>query len=149
MPLYEWLRALHILAVIALMAGLLYLPRLFVYHVKHSYDQKMSAVFSLMESNLLKIIINPSIIIVWIIGLWLLHIRVSSQGWEILLQPWIIIKLIGALILTGYHGFLVSQTKKLQSQSSKISEKQWRLINEIPFVLAIIMVISAVIEYGS
>jgi len=149
MSLYEWMRALHILAVIALMAGLLYLPRLFVYHVKNSDKSDVTDVLELMETNLLKIIINPSLIVVWLLGFFLLHIRAQSQGLSILWEPWMLVKLISALVLTAYHGFLTNQTKKIKSGISKITEKEWRMLNEVPFVLAIIMVISVVIEYGA
>lgn len=149
MSIYEWVRAIHILAVIALMAGILYLPRLFVYHVKHITDNNIVSIFRIMETNLLKIIINPSLIIVWILGLWLFHVRADSQGLSIILQPWMFIKMMCAVILTAYHGFLVIQYKKLQTGLSSLTEKQWRLANEIPFLLAIIMVISVVIEYGN
>ncbi|ESQ75880.1 CopD family protein [Asticcacaulis sp. AC402] len=144
---YDLARGLHIVAVIAWMAGLLYLPRLFVYHVKHSAEPAVTGVFSVMERNLLRIIMNPAMVITWVFGGWLLHMRITGGGWEILAQPWLVVKLTGVVILTGYHHFLAVRFKKLQAGQDIGTEKFWRMINELPILLALVMVLSVTLEW--
>ena len=145
---YDLVRGLHILAVIAWMAGLLYLPRLFVYHVKNAEVTAVTDVFKVMERNLLRLIMNPAMIVAWVMGLTLLYLRFHSH-WASLLSAWIIVKLLGVVAMTGYHHFLAVRFKKMQAGEIVGTEKFWRMINEVPFVLAIIMVLSVTLEYGS
>lgn len=150
MNLYDLARALHILSVIAWMAGLLYLPRLFVYHAKHADEGKLTAVFGVMERNLLRVIMNPAMIAAWLFGLWLIHIDVSERyGWAFFEKPWVIVKLLGVVLLTGYHHFLMARFKKFRDGKPAGSEKFWRRINEVPFILAIIMVLAVTLEFGN
>ena len=147
---YDLVRGLHILAVIAWMAGLLYLPRLFVYHVQNKDKPEVVGVFNVMERNLLRIIMNPAMVAAWVFGLGLIYIDVHDRwGWKFFSEPWVIVKLLGVVLLTGYHHFLSARFKKLQRGEEIGTEKFWRRINEVPFILAIIMVLSVTLEYCS
>lgn len=147
---YDLFRGLHILAVIAWMAGLLYLPRLFIYHIKHAEVSAVTDVFKVMERNLLRMIMNPAMIAAWLFGACLIYIDIHDRwGAGFLTKPWVVVKLAGVVALTGYHMFLANRFKKLQAGEPIGSESFWRKINEIPFVLAIIMVLSVTLEYGS
>ena len=146
---FDLLRGLHIIAVIAWMAGMMYLPRLFAYHTETAppgaeFDKN----FLVWERKLLKIIINPAMILAFIFGGWLLWLR-SGDGadWSFAHQPWMVTKLIGVFLLAGWHGFLAGQRKKIAAGASKYSGRFWRMTNEIPFVLAIIMVLSVTLEW--
>ena len=145
---YDLVRGLHILAVIAWMAGLLYLPRLFIYHIKNADVPAVTSVFNVMERNLLRMIMNPAMIAAYVLGLTLIWLRFHTH-WASLLSTWILVKLAGVVLLTGYHHFLAARFKKLQCGESIGTESFWRKINEVPFVLAIIMVLSVTLEYGS
>ena len=149
MSIYDLLRGLHILAVIAWMAGLLYLPRLFIYHIKNADVPAVTDVFSVMERNLLRIIMNPAMIAAWLfgIGLIVIHVR-SMEGWKFFWEPWFLVKEIGIIAMTGYHHLLSSRFKKLQKGEAIGSESFWRKINEVPFVLAIIMVLAVTLQFG-
>lgn len=145
---YDLLRGLHILAVIAWMAGLLYLPRLFIYHIKNIDKPQVTEVFSVMERNLLRIIMNPAMIVAWILGCLLIWLNVTERfGSTFYHQPWFIVKILGVIAITGYHHFLAVRFKKLQRGEAIGSEGFWRKINEIPFVLAIIMVLAVTVEF--
>src|SRR3569833_2321721 len=98
--MYEWLKAFHIIAVIAWMAGMLYLPRLFVYHCEADVGSTQSETFKVMERRLLKAIINPAMIATWVLGLWLAY----SGGW--FKAPWLHAKLVLVLLMSGVHGVL-------------------------------------------
>src|SRR3954463_8470493 len=100
-PMYEWIKALHVIAVIAWMAGMLYLPRLFVYHCQTPPGSEGSERFKVMERKLLKGIINPSMMAVWLFGLTLAWLT------EAYLEPWFQLKFLLVVILSGFHGFLV------------------------------------------
>ncbi len=146
---YDGVRGLHILAVIAWMAGLLYLPRLFVYHIQNAAKPEVTSVFQVMERNLLRIIMNPAMVVAWIFGLTLLYLRFHTDWSVALRQPWLHVKLLGVVLLTGYHHFLSARFKKLQRGEDIGSEKLWRKLNEVPFLLAIVMVMSVTLEYCS
>ncbi len=145
---YDLVRGLHILAVIAWMAGLLYLPRLFIYHIKNADTPAVTSVFNVMERNLLRMIMNPAMIAAYVFGLTLIWLR-FHEHWASLLSTWILVKLTGVVLLTGYHHFLAARFKKLQRGEPIGTESFWRKMNEVPFVLAIIMVLSVTLEYGS
>jgi protoporphyrinogen IX oxidase len=148
--LYDVLRGLHILAIIAWMAGLLYLPRLFVYHLKHFDQPEITQVFVTMEANLYRIIMNPAMIVSWCLGLSLIYVNISQRwGLKLLWEPWFIVKMAGVIGISFYHLYLGRSLKKLARYEAVGSEKYWRKINEIPFVLAIIMVLSVTTEFLS
>lgn len=138
---YEWLRALHIIAVIAWMAGLLYLPRLFVYHVDAPRGSLQSETFKLMERRLLKFIMNPASIVVWIFGLGLLWANPA-----LLSAPWMHVKLTCVVLMTGVHHAMMVWVRKFARDANTKSAKFYRIINEIPTVLMIIIVIMAVAQ---
>jgi putative membrane protein len=148
MNAYDLARGLHILAVIAWMAGMLYLPRLYAYHVGATRGSEMDLTFQRMEVRLLKIIINPAMIAAWLLGLWLFWLR-SGEGadWSFAHQPWMIAKLAGVLFLSAWHGFLAGARKKFVAGTNTRSEKFWRMTNELPFIAAIIMVLSVTLEW--
>ena len=135
-----WIKAAHVIAVITWMAGMLYLPRLFVYHCEAPPGSEGSERFKVMERRLLKGIINPSMIAVWILGLTLAWI---SQAY---LQTWFQIKFVLVLALSGIHGFLVARWRDFANDRNTRSARFYRIINEVPAVLIVLIVILAVVK---
>ena len=146
---YDLWRALHILAVIAWMAGLLYLPRLFAYHVKATAGSEMDVTFQTMEVKLFRIIMNPAMILAWIFGLTLIWVDGHIRGWGFLHQPWMIVKLAGVLFLTAWHHYLGRARKAFVAGRNTRSNRFWRATNELPFLAAILMVLAVTLEFGS
>ena len=138
--MYEWVKAFHIIAVIAWMAGMLYLPRLFVYHCDAELGSRQSETFKMMERRLLKVIMNPSIMATWVLGIWLLW----SGGW--FAAGWMDTKIVLVLVLSGLHGFLVRWVRDFAYDRNRHSGKFYRIINEVPTVLMIGIVILAVVK---
>jgi protoporphyrinogen IX oxidase len=138
---YDWLRAFHILFVIAWMAGLLMLPRLLVYRIEGK-GEEIRQTMDLAITRLRKIILTPALIGSWSLGLVMLTMRSP----EIFSEGWIHAKLALVLILTGYHGWGVALSRKVANGGVAPRPKTLRLLNELPFVLAIGIVILAVIE---
>jgi putative membrane protein len=145
---YDLLRGLHILAVIAWMAGLLYLPRLFAYHTAAAAGSEMDATFQAMERKLLKIIMNPAFVLAWVFGGLLIWIDGHIRGWGFLLEPWMIAKLAGVLFLTGWHHYLGLARKAFVAGRNSRSNRYWRAVNELPFLAAIVMVLAVTTEFG-
>lgn len=146
---YDLARGLHILAVIAWMAGLLYLPRLFAYHTRATPGSEMDETFATMERKLLKIIMNPAMIAAWVFGGWLIWLDGSQiRGWDFLWKPWMIAKLAGVIFLTGWHHYLMAARKRFERHENQKSEKFWRMVNELPFLAAIVMVLAVTTEFG-
>ncbi|MEQ7153619.1 CopD family protein [Brevundimonas aurifodinae] len=148
MNLYDLARGLHILAVIAWMAGLLFLPRLYAYDAEQADKPEplrgeMRALLRLWQTRMLKIILNPAMVLALVLGLWLIHLG----GAVILTQPWIWAKLVGVFLLLGWHGFLVAERKRISAGISTRTSKFWRMTNEVPFVLAVLMVLSVTLEW--
>ena len=139
---YEWIRAVHIIAVIFWMAGLLYLPRLFVYHSKAKLGGELDETLKLQEKRLLKIIMTPAMAVSFIFGIMLIIIRADAFSG----QGWLYVKLLAVFILIGFHGLLSADVKKFARGERPRSEKFYRLINEIPALLTILIVIMGVIE---
>ncbi len=136
--LYIWLKSAHIIFVIFWMAGLFMLPRFFVYHQESAVGSEEAAKWVDRESKLIKIILNPSIIIMWVVGLFLAwHIGAMAEGW-------FHAKLLFVLGLSGYHGWIVGYAKKLARGERKLTGKQLRLLNEVPGIAAAIIVILVV-----
>jgi putative membrane protein len=135
MNLYLTLKAIHVIAVISWMVGLLYLPRLFVYHVENN-NAEASKIFKVMEKRLMKIIMNPAMIITWLSGLSVLWIL----GFNNIFSLWLSIKFLFVIVLSGYHGFLSKCLKDFESDRNKRSSKFFRVINEIPTIILIIIV---------
>lgn len=139
---YDWFRAFHIIAVIFWMAGLLYLPRLFVYHSTAVLGGELDATLKVQERRLLRIIMNPSMIVALFFGIALLYLR-----WDVLSSSaWLYVKLSGVLVLLGFHMVLSKDRKKFEQGERPRSEKFYRVANEIPPLIAILIVIMAVVE---
>jgi protoporphyrinogen IX oxidase len=141
MNLYLTLKAIHVIAVISWMVGLLYLPRLFVYHVENN-SAESSKVFKVMEKRLMKIIMNPAMIITWFSGLSVLWIL----GFNSIFSLWLSIKFLLVVALSGYHGFLSKCLKDFEFDRNKRSSKFFRVINEIPTIILIIIVFLAIFK---
>ena len=138
--LYLWLKAAHVFAVIAWMAGMLYLPRLFVYHCDAEPGSKQSETFKVMERRLLRVIINPSMVATWVLGLWL--------AWEsgAFAAGWLHAKLVLVLAMSALHGMLSRWTRDFAADRNRHSQKFYRIINEVPALLLIGIVILAVVK---
>jgi putative membrane protein len=138
--LYLWLKAFHVIAVIAWMAGMLYLPRLFVYHCDAPKDSIQSETFKIMERRLLKAIINPAMIVTWVLGLYL----VWDGGWYT--SGWMHAKFALVLIMSGLHGIYVSRLKDFAADKNTRPAKYYRILNEVPTVLMIGIVILVIVK---
>ena len=136
MNTYLLFKSLHLIAVISWMAGLLYLPRIFVYHVENNNDQNTSNIFKVMERKLYFYIMMPAMILSWILGLLL----IGSIGFDQLASTWLQIKLILGFILTIYHLFLGVCLKKFSIDKNTYSSKFYRIFNEVPTILLILIV---------
>ena len=146
---YDLLRGLHIVAVIAWMAGLLYLPRLFAYHSRAAAGSEMDETFKTMERKLLRVIMNPAMTAVLILGGTLIWYDGTRRlGWTFLLTPWMLTKLAGAVFLVGWHHFLGLARKAFERGERPRSERFWRLTNELPFLVAIVMVLAVTTKFG-
>jgi len=140
LDMYEWIKALHVIAVIAWMAGMLYLPRLFVYHCKAEAGSKQSETFKVMELRLLRAIINPAMIVTWLAGLYLAW----AGHWYV--AGWFHVKFLLVLLLSGVHGFLARAVRDFAADRNQRSQKFYRIINEVPTVLMIAIVILVVVK---
>jgi putative membrane protein len=138
--MYLWLKALHIVAVIAWMAGMLYLPRLFVYHAVAPSGSELSETFKTMEHRLLNFIMLPAMIVTWIVGIVLL-----LQG-QWLGAGWFHVKCAIVLAMTFLHGLFAHWVNEFSFDRNRHSQKLYRIVNEIPTVLLIIVVILAVVK---
>jgi protoporphyrinogen IX oxidase len=138
---YVWIKALHVIAVIAWMAGMLYLPRLFVYHCEAEAGSKQSETFKVMERRLLKAIINPAMIVTWLAGIYL----VWSGQW-LFTSWWIYGKIFLVLVLSGVHGLFVRWVKDFAADRNQRSQRFYRVINEVPTILMIGIVILVIVK---
>ena len=138
--MYEWIKALHVIAVISWMAGMLYLPRLFVYHCEAERGSKQSETFKVMERRLLRAIINPAMIVTWLAGLYL------AWAGHLYSAPWFHAKFLLVLILSGVHGFFARCVKDFAGDVNSRSQKFYRIINEVPTVLMILIVICVIVK---
>ena len=145
---YDLMRGLHILAVIAWMAGLLYLPRLFAYHTRAQAGSDMDLTFQEMERKLLRIIMNPAQVLAFAFGLALIWIDGHVRGWGFLGEPWMVVKLAGVVFLTGWHHYLGRARKAFAAGLNRRSNRYWRAVNELPFLAAIAMVLAVTTEFG-
>lgn len=138
--LYRWMLALHVMAVIAWMAGMFYLPRLFVYHCGAEPGSKQSETFKVMERRLLTQIINPAMIVAWAAGIWL----IVAGG--LIHAGWLQAKLVFVLLLSGFHGMLAAYVRDFAADRNRHSEGYYRVINEVPTVLMIAIVVLAIVK---
>ncbi|CAN5591566.1 CopD family protein [soil metagenome] len=148
---YNLLRGLHIISVIAWMAGIMYLPRLFAYHAEALPGGEMDKTFQTMELKLYRIIMGPAMVAAWVFGLALIYVNATQirGGWDYLQQPWMITKLAGIVFLTGWHHFLGAARKKYVAGTSTRTARFWKMTNELPFIAAVIMVLAVTTEFGS
>lgn len=138
--LYPWIKALHVIAIIAWMAGMLYLPRLFVYHCEAEKGSKQSETFKVMERRLLRAIINPAMVASWIFGLWLAW----SGSW--FSAPWLHVKLLAVIALSAAHGYFSASVRAFAEDRNTKDARHWRIVNEVPTVLMILIVILVVVK---
>ena len=138
--MYEWIKAFHVIAIIAWMAGMLYLPRLFVYHCEAEPGSKQSETFKVMERRLLKAIINPAMIVSWLLGIWL----VWQGGWYA--SGWFHAKLALVLALSAVHGAFVRWVRDFAADKNRHTQKFYRIINELPTILMIGIVLLVVLK---
>ena len=143
MELYNYVKAFHVIAVVAWMAGMLYLPRLYVYHVGATRGSELSETLKLMENRLLRFIINPAMIATWILGLILIF------GFDVIdmrTAGWLHVKLTAVVLLTVLHIFLAKWRKDFAADRNTRPAGFYRLINEVPTVLLIIIVIMVIVK---
>ena len=138
--LYDWIKALHVIAVVSWMAGMLYLPRLMVYHCVADKGSVQSETFKVMERRLLKAIINPAMIVTWLAGLWLAY----EGGWY--MAPWFHAKFALVLAMSAMHGFLSRWVRDFANDRNTRSQRFFRIANEVPTVLMIGIVILVVVK---
>ena len=139
---YLLFKSLHLIAVISWMAGLLYLPRIFVYHVENLKDKNTSSIFKIMERKLYFYIMTPAMILTWVFGL----ILISSLGFEALSTTWIKLKLLLVILLTLYHFYLSKLLGNFKTDRNTKSSKFFRIINEAPTILLIFIVFIVVFK---
>jgi putative membrane protein len=138
--MYEWIKAFHIIAVISWMAGMLYLPRLFVYHCDAAPGSVQSETFKIMERRLLYAIMLPSMIVTWALGLTL----AVQGGWFV--SGWLHTKLLFVAVLTGIQVLLILMARDFAADRNTHSQKFFRIINEVPALLMIVIVILVVVK---
>ena len=138
--LYPWIKAAHLIFVIFWMAGLFMLPRFFVYHQECAVGSEEDAKWISREAKLLRIIMNPAMVIVWILGLILVY-QISAYK-----EGWFHLKLLMVLGLSGYHGWMVGYAKKLACGVRTMTDKQLRLANEVPGIAAAVIVILVIVK---
>ena len=135
-----WLKALHVIAVISWMAGLLYLPRLYVYHCEAEKGSRQSETFKVMEQRLLRLIMNPAMIVVWITGpllAWMLHVY---------LDVWMLLKFALVCVLSGFHHAAVRWMKDFQADRNAHPARYFRIANEVPTLIMIGIVVFVVVK---
>ncbi len=137
---YDWIKAVHVIAVISWMAGMLYLPRLFVYHADAEVGSEKSETFKVMERRLLNAIINPAMLVAWILGLWLAWEGFGFSG------GWLHAKIAAVLLLSGVHGYLSGATRRFAEDRNTRPARHWRIVNEVPTVLMIAIVILVIVK---
>ncbi len=140
---YHWLKAFHLIAVMSWMAGMLYLPRLFVYHSQVAVGSEASELFKVMERKLLRLIINPAMIATWILGLWLAYM---INAFDPVNGSWLHAKLFLVILMQIAHAQMSRFRKAFARDERPKSEKYFRIFNEVPAVLMILIVIIVVIK---
>lgn len=141
---YLWVKALHVMAVIAWMAGLFYLPRLFVYHAERvNSGGEAAALFEIMELKLLRVIMNPAMVVTWIAGLALV-MTPGIVDWS-MVWPWT--KAASVLLMTWFHLWLAGRRKDFLNGTNMLSGRHYRMMNEVPTVLMVIIVLSVIVKF--
>lgn len=137
---YEWVKAAHVIAIISWMAGMLYLPRLFIYHCDAPKGSPQSETFKVMEQRLMRIIINPAMVLSWVLGAWL----VWKGAW--ISAGWLHAKLALALAMSGVHGHFSAAVRKFGEDRNDKTARYWRMMNEVPTLLMIGIVVLVVVK---
>jgi protoporphyrinogen IX oxidase len=137
---YDWVKAIHVVAVMSWMAGMLYLPRLFVYHAEIGPGTPQSETFKVMERRLLQIIMTPAMLVSWVLGLWLAW----KGGW--FAAGWFHGKLALTLAMTGAHGYLAAAVRRFEADASPHGGRHWRIVNEVPTLLMIAIVVLVIVK---
>lgn len=137
---YLWAKALHVIAVISWMAGLLYLPRLFVYHTEAGAGTPQAETFKIMEGRLLRIIINPAMMLTWVFGLWLAWEGFLFQG------TWLYLKIAAVVALSAVHGHFAKHVRLFAEDRLEKPARHWRMMNEVPAVLMIAIVVLVIVK---
>ena len=137
---YMWVKAAHVVAIISWMAGMLYLPRLFVYHADAAPGSELSETLKVMERRLLRVIINPAMGLAWVLGVWL--------AWRggFLMAGWFHAKLTLVILLSGFHGYLSAAVRRFAADGNTVPSRRWRLLNEVPAVVMIGIVILVIVK---
>lgn len=141
-PYYSWIKALHIMAVISWMAGMFYLPRLFVYHAERAKPgSELDGTFQIMEEKLLRVIMNPAMIVTWVAGLVLIGMGMFDFG-----SVWAWTKIAAVIAMTGMHGWLAVRRKEFAGGVNTRNGRAYRIANEVPTVLMFVIVIAVVVR---
>jgi len=139
---YDWFKALHVIAAMSWMAGLLYLPRLYVYHCRAERGSIQDETFKLMERRLLKAIMNPAMTVTWLLGL----LMIVSDYHRLFADGWMHVKLFGIVMLTVFHMRAAKWRKAFEAGTNAKTERFFRMMNEVPTVLMVLIVIMAIVE---
>lgn len=137
---YDWMRALHVMAVISWMAGMLYLPRLFVYHCGVAPGSEASDTFKVMERKLLRYIVNPAMVVAWVAGLWIAWVIHGFHG------GWLHAKLALVIVLSGVHGYFAKAVADFARDERRHDHRFWRILNEVPTLIMIAVVILVIVK---
>ena len=138
---YPWFKAVHVVAMVVWMAGLFYLPRLFVYHAERGTPgSELDATFQVMERRLLRAIINPSMIATWVLGVTL----VLLGGWWS--APWLWVKVTAVLILSGFHGWCSARRRDFAEGRNTRTGRTYRIANEVPTLLLLVIVVMVIVK---
>ncbi len=137
---YLWAKAIHVIAVIAWMAGMLYLPRLFVYHADATPGSETSETFKIMEGRLLRLIINPAMMVTWVLGLWLAWNGFGFSG------GWLHAKIALVVAMSGVHGYFSAAVRRFATDRNTKPARHWRIMNEVPTLLMIVIVILVIVK---
>jgi putative membrane protein len=135
-----WIKALHVVAIISWMAAMLYLPRLFIYHVAATPGSETSETFKVMERRLLEYIMNPAMMVSWVAGLWLAWVSFGMKG------GWLHAKLAFVFALSGVHGYFAGAVRRFAEDRNTKSQRFWRVMNEVPTVIMIVVVVLVIIK---
>jgi protoporphyrinogen IX oxidase len=138
--MYEWIKALHVVAIISWMAAMLYLPRLFIYHCASEKGSVQSETFKVMERRLLKAIMTPAMVVSWLSGLYL----VWRGGWHV--AGWFHVKFVSVLAMSAVHGYLAGVTGVFARDGNKKPQRFYRVINEVPTVLMLVVVVMVIVK---
>jgi protoporphyrinogen IX oxidase len=138
--LYPWLKALHVIAVISWMAAMLYLPRLFVYHCEAEKGSVQSETFKIMERRLLRAIMNPAMMVTWVVGLWLAWRGFQFSG------AWLHLKILLVVLLSATHGYFSKAVRMFAEDRNDKPARHWRIMNEVPTVLMIVIVVLVIVR---